>query len=111
MSERSTRVRACGVPISMWVRSESRARIEVGAVAWTPPHEVLNAMDTPLLIGVDPCGDTVFNQPQIERQLPREVEYLRDRLASDFHPMLDELERLMGVASVRVHRYLWFLGD
>lgn len=95
----------------MWVCSEGRERIDEGALAWKTPHEVLSVRDTPLLIGVDPYGHTVFNRPQIERQLPREVEFLRDRLAADMHPMLDELDRLMVLASVRVHRYLWFIGD
>jgi hypothetical protein len=73
---------------------------------------VLNRRDTPLLIGVDPYGDTVFNRFQVEQQLPREVEYLRRELEGTTEgQMLDELERLMAVVTERVHRYLWFVGD
>jgi len=90
---------------------ERGVRIDEGALAWKVPKGVLNLRDTPLLVAVDPYGDTVFNRLQIERQLPREVAFLREELAADFHPMLDELERLMAVATDRVHRYLWFIGD
>ena len=83
-----------------------------GIGCWWVPPDVLNVRDTPLLIAVDPYGDTVFNRLQIERQLPREVEYLRAQLTgAEAVAMLDELERLMAVARQRVHRYLWFVGD
>jgi hypothetical protein len=102
------------VPISMWVRQEMPERgdrIDEGSVAWKVPPGVLNLRDTPLLVAVDPHGDTVFNRFQIRQQLPREIEYLRASLVSDSQPMLDELERLMAVALDRVHRYVWFVGD
>ena len=98
----------------MWVRKEMPEpgdRIDEGAVAWKVPQGVLNVRDTPLLVAVDPHGDTVFNRLQIERQLPREVQYLRECLDEAHQTMLNELERLMGVATARVHRYLWFVGD
>ena len=100
--------------ISMWVRKEMPdrgERLDEGAVPWKVPEGLLNLRDTPLLVAVDPYGDTMFNRLQIERQLPREVEFVRSRLAADRQPMVDELERLMGVATERVHRYLWFVGD
>lgn len=54
----------------------------------------------------------MFNRLQIERQLPREVAYLRHHLTDPaFVLMLDELERLMALATQRPHRYLWFIGD
>jgi hypothetical protein len=102
--------------ISIWVRKEMAERgdriDESGWIAWKVPSGVLNEADTPLLIGVDPYGNTVFNRMQIERQLPTEVRYLRGRLTDAEHiAMLDELERLMAVAGETVHRYLWFIGD
>jgi hypothetical protein len=30
---------------------------------------------------------------------------------SESAAILDELERLMSVATEKVHRYLWFIGD
>lgn len=101
---------------SMWVRKEMPERgdriDDSGYIAWDVPSGILNLRDTPLLVAVDPYGDTVFNRFQIERQLPREVAYLRTRLTDPEQvAMLDELERLMTVATVKVHRYLWFIGD
>ncbi|GAA5014893.1 hypothetical protein GCM10023317_53860 [Actinopolymorpha pittospori] len=99
----------------MWVRKEMPARgdrLDEGSVPWEVPDGVLNFRDTPLLVAVDPYGDTVFNRFQIERQLPREVTYLRQQLShAGAVEMLDELERLMALATERVHRYLWFVGD
>ncbi|WP_332642323.1 hypothetical protein [Aeromicrobium sp.] len=100
--------------ISMWVRREMPGkgeRLDEGSLPWKVPQGVLNLRDTPLLVAVDPYGDTMFNRLQIERQLPREVEFVRAQLGTDWQPMLDELERLMDVATERVHRYLWFVGD
>jgi hypothetical protein len=99
----------------MWVRQEMPERgdrLDEGSVPWRISQGVLNVRDTPLLVGVDPYGDTVFNRFQIARQLPREVEYLRGQLtARETALMLDELERLVTVATERVHRHLWFIGD
>jgi hypothetical protein len=99
----------------MWVRKEMPERgerLDESALPWKVPQGVLNERETPLLVAVDPYGDTVFNRFQVERQLPREVALLRERL-TDSHAvaMLDELERLMALATERVHRYLWFVGD
>jgi hypothetical protein len=104
------------VGISMWVRTESPEpgdRIDdSGWIAWKVPSGVLNLRDTPLLVAVDPYGDTVFNRFQISNQLPRELQYLRGRMTdSESAAILDELERLMSVATEKVHRYLWFIGD
>jgi hypothetical protein len=43
-----------------------------GSSPWKVPDGVLNLRDTPLLVAVDPYGDTVFNRFQIEQQLPKE---------------------------------------
>jgi hypothetical protein len=86
--------------------------MDEGAVPWKVPNGVVNERDTPLLVSVDTYGDTVFNRLQVERQLPREVAFLRERLTgADSVEMLDELERLMTLATKGVHRYLWFVGD
>lgn len=98
----------------MWVRkemSERGERLDASVLPWQVPSGVLNLHDTPLLAAVDPYGHTMFNRQQVERQLPGEVAFLRAELDEEWHPMLDELERLMTVASDRVHRYRWFVGD
>lgn len=63
------------VPISIWVRNwnaERGDRLDESSVAWKAPYDALNLRDTPLLAGVDPYGNTVFNRPQAQRQLPGE---------------------------------------
>ncbi|GEL98047.1 hypothetical protein CTE05_15940 [Cellulomonas terrae] len=97
----------------MWVRNEAGERVDgSGWIAWKVPSGVLSLRDTPLLIGVDAYGNTVFNRHQIRRQLPGELEHLREKVTdAESAAMFDELERLMAVATERVHRYLWFLGD
>ena len=68
-------MRRVGVPISMWVRKEMPERgerLDESPIPWKVPNAVLNLRDTPLLAAVDPYGDTMFNRPQIEKQLPRE---------------------------------------
>jgi hypothetical protein len=99
----------------MWVGEEMPERgerIAEGDVAWNPPNSLLNLRETPLLVAVDPYGDTVFNRFQCEQQLPREIAYLAEHLhkGTDI-AMLDELKSLMEIATTRVHRYLWFIGD
>jgi hypothetical protein len=101
------------MPISMWVRKEAGERVDgSGWIEWKVPDGALSLRETPLLIAVDPYGNTVFNRRQIERQLPRELALLRETVTdAESAAMFDELERLMAVACERVHRYLWFLGD
>jgi hypothetical protein len=108
--------------IGMWVRpemAERGQRLAEGTVAWYVERGdggPLSFEDTPLLIGVDPYGDTVFNWIQMTWQIPREIEYLRSKLTDDASVvMLDELARLVAFAtegpSEGAGRYLWFVGD
>lgn len=102
------------MPISMSVRLhllELGAPLDEGVVAWDNPRDVDHRVGAPLLAGVDPYGYTVFNRVQIDNQLPQEIDFLRARLSSERHPMLDELHRLLAVARQRPHRYVWFEGD
>lgn len=100
--------------ISMSVRQhllELGPSLDEGSVPWEVPRDALSIRDTPLLAGVDPYGYTVFNRVQIDDQLPREIAFLRHELDPTFHQALDELVRLIAVAKMRVHRYVWFEGD
>jgi hypothetical protein len=69
------------------------------------------AADFPCLRFVDPYGDTVFNQPQIE-QVARELEALAGR---EHEPEVEKhlravLEFVMA-ARGKVHTYIRFYGD
>lgn len=54
-----------------------------------------------------------FSQSSAHSRLGKEIAYLRQHLTSGDHEvaMLDELDRLADLATERVHRYLWFVGD
>ena len=83
-----------------------------GTLPWTPPHELLSARETPLLVGVDPYDDTVFNRSQCAQQILPEVVYLRALiLEPDQTAMLDALDRLPEEATRSPHRCLVFNGD
>jgi hypothetical protein len=71
------------------------------------PH----ASEYPLLSGIDPTGDTMFNAPQT-RSLMSEVDLrLNDTsVEPDERHSLEELKRFW-YGNARVHRYLWFIGD
>ncbi|MET9310736.1 hypothetical protein ABZX12_02815 [Kribbella sp. NPDC003505] len=101
--------------ITMWVRAFGAApgeRLAEGNRPWTPPYDLLTPEETPLLYGVDPYDDTIFNRRQCERLLMREVTHLRtQRLAPDQIAMLDELDRLILETNRSPHRYLLFNGD
>jgi hypothetical protein len=64
----------------------------------------------PLLRGIDPYGNTVFNQPQLPsviREL-REIAQLVPRdLQDGLLNLATYIERFVG----RPHTYLWFIGD
>lgn len=99
--------------------AERGQRFAEAAVAWYVERGELGPLtyeDTPLLMAVDPYGDTVFNAFQMTRQLPREIEYLRSKLTDDDSvAMLDELARLIVVATESPSgghgRCLWFIED
>jgi hypothetical protein len=64
----------------------------------------------PMLRGIDPYGDTVFNQrqlPSVIREL-REIAQLVPRdLQEGLLDLATYVERFIG----RTHTYLWFIGD
>jgi hypothetical protein len=64
----------------------------------------------PMLRGIDPYGNTVFNQPQLPSVI-RELREIAQLVPRDLHEGLLDLatyvERFVG----RPHTYLWFIGD
>ena len=98
----------------MWVTQFGAApgeRQDEGNLPWSPPDGLLTLRETPLLYGVDPYDDTVFNRRQCE-QLSREVAFLRSQSLEGNQPdMLTELDRLLGQVNRSPHRYLLFNGD
>lgn len=66
----------------------------------------------PMLAGVDPYGDTVFNGMQM-RWLRDEVRKLLvdADLEEEARSCLDEIVRLCEAGQSTPHQFLWFVGD
>lgn len=89
-------------------------RVGFDLVRWgTGPYQVgeLDPALYPLLSGVDPVGDTLFNQ----RQIPRVLEEVEQLLSAPecSGQARDSLERIRDLLSVRLapHEFLWLVGD
>lgn len=67
-------------------------------------------MDLPLLGGVDPYDNTIFNGLQVAG-VQRELQTLRLRGPEEFEEVIDEINRLIGLVTQKPHRYLVFNGD
>jgi hypothetical protein len=67
-------------------------------------------IDLPLLGGVDPYDNTVFNRRQAGR-VRMELEALRASGSGEFEEVIDAIDSLIDLVSQRPHRYLFFNGD
>jgi hypothetical protein len=82
------------------------ARAECG-LEWFQTLADLDPVEFPMLAGLDPYADAVFNS----RQVPVLLAEL-DRLPAERGgPWVDAVRDLCRVAGQRVHRYVWFVGD
>ena len=99
------------MPISVVLRREQGANVRRLDVPYQPPDAAWDADDLPLLAGVDPYGNTIFNARQM-RALRDEVRRL---LAEDLSR--EQRDALVGIVELceegqrPPHRYLWFVGD
>jgi hypothetical protein len=74
-----------------------------------PPHEKSDAY--PMLAGIDPYGDTVFNPIQIRRFLSELADVLSCARTQEGRELASEIGRLARRCSDEVHTYLKFIGD
>ncbi len=74
-----------------------------------PPDEKSDAY--PMLTGIDPYGDTVFNPLQISRFLSEWADVASNARTEEERKLLSEIERLARRCSDEVHTYLKFIGD
>jgi hypothetical protein len=65
----------------------------------------------PILAGIDPHGDTVFNRLQIPRFLSEWVDVVSKARTQKEQELVSEIERLACRCSAEVHTYLKFIGD
>lgn len=99
------------MPISLVLRRERGEEIHRAACSYVPADASRDPDKCPLLSGVDPYSNTIFNTRQMRRLLEEVRVLLETEELSD-----DERESLDAVAALcdegrRVHRYLWFIGD
>ncbi|WP_370105678.1 hypothetical protein [Streptacidiphilus sp. BW17] len=93
----------------MVVREENGnvvARAACG-LRWLGTVSELDRARFPLLGGLDPYGDAVFNQRQIPVLL-RELDQLPDQCQGQW---VDEVRALGRAVLQKPHRFLWFIGD
>jgi hypothetical protein len=74
-----------------------------------PPDEKSDAY--PMLAGIDPYGDTIFNPIQIRRFLSEWVGVVSTARTQEGRELVQEIERLARRCSDEVHTYLKFIGD
>jgi len=65
----------------------------------------------PMLAGIDPYGDTVFNPLQIPRFLSEWAEVGANARTQEERELVSEIERLARRCADEVHTYLKFIGD
>lgn len=75
-------------------------------------HNLLfyESTELPLVSGIDPYGDTVFNRQQMKRFLS-EWSTLSSLVTPADRQVMDEVKRMAEICRESVHTYLRFIGD
>jgi hypothetical protein len=97
--------------IRIMVKTEGGEIVCRGAI-YSPPSVAWDPVKFPLLSGIDPYGDTVFNRMQAAR-LVAEAGQLGHNVAPGGEPTgLEDIETVYATyVRSPPHRYLWFVGD
>lgn len=97
------------MPIRIAIKSETGELLHRGGL-YSPPTEGLPNDLYPLLSGIDPYGDTVFNRLQWERLRSEAMLRLEATSSEDERTSMAELIDSWARYG-RPHSYLWFVGD
>ncbi len=65
----------------------------------------------PMLAGIDPYGDTIFNPRQARRFLREWADLVSNARTREERALVSEIERLARRCADEVHKYLRFIGD
>jgi hypothetical protein len=65
----------------------------------------------PMLAGIDPYGDTVFNRIQMPRFLFEWVDVVAGARSEEDRELVLEIARMARRCAAEVHTYLKFIGD
>jgi hypothetical protein len=74
-----------------------------------PPGEKINSY--PMLAGIDPYGDTVFNPLQIPRFLSEWADVVSKAQTEEDQTLVTQIESLARRCASEVHTYLKLIGD
>lgn len=97
--------------ISVVLKHESRPELYWMEVPYLQADASWNSSNYPLLAGVDPHGNTIFNARQM-RQLSEEISrLLEDDLSESERRGLEGVIELCNRGQRPPHHYLWFMGD
>lgn len=98
------------MPISVQLRKESGDIVARLDRPYDAPSAAWDAGVYPLLSGVDPYGNTIFNGRQMER-LADEIRSLLPSTSQEQKLMLTALALACQRGQSPPHQYLWFIGD
>lgn len=98
------------MPISVQLRKVRGETVVRLSWPYDPPLEAWSATDCPLLSGVDPYGDTIFNRQQMQR-LADEIRSLLPSASPEQRVTLTALALTCQRGQSPPHQYLWFIGD
>jgi hypothetical protein len=65
----------------------------------------------PMLAGIDPYGDTVFNPLQMPRFLSEWADVVSKAQSEEDQKLVTQIESLARRCATEVHTYLKFIGD
>jgi hypothetical protein len=98
------------MPISLVLRKEQGEEIRRADGPYTPAEVTLGGQ-YPLLSGIDPYSNTIFNARQM-RQLLVEVERLMlEGVSRQERASLEAVAEFCREGQRGAHRFLWFIGD
>jgi hypothetical protein len=98
------------MPISVVLRKEHGDEVGRADMPYLPAEVALDGQ-SPLLSGIDPYSNTIFNARQM-RQLLVEVERLMlEELSSQERASLEAVTEFCREGQRGAHRFLWFIGD
>ncbi len=98
------------MPISLVLRRERGEDIRRAEQTYLPAGASRDPAEYPLLSGVDPYANTIFNARQMHQLLVEVDRLLSGPLGVAERASLEAVADLCRDAR-RVHRYLWFIGD
>lgn len=97
--------------ISVVLRREHGADVRRLDVPYQPPTAAWDAALHPLLAGVDPYGNAIFNARQMRALRAEASQLLEGELTSEQRAGLVGIVELCDEGQRPPHRYLWFVGD